>query len=68
MTGRGTYVWRKHKDWSVKCKSDDIHGTPESTFCRWQKKEKTDFDREEIKEPFRRFERVSKNLMEDVLR
>jgi hypothetical protein len=59
VTGRGTYGWRKHKDWSVKCNSDDIHDTPESTFCRWQKKEKADFDREEIKE-------VKDSLVEDT--
>ncbi len=26
--------WRKHKDWTVKCKSADIHDAPESTFRR----------------------------------
>ncbi len=35
---------------TVKCKSADIHYAPESTFRRWQKKEKADFDREQIKD------------------
>ena len=55
----------------VKCKSADIHDAPDSTFRRWQKKEKADFDREEIKDtpesaPIRQRDQVL-DLLEQVI-